>query len=415
MHRQSNETIGISRNGTYVSHRPASLNTLFSSPFAWLIGFVLVASFWSTAFVEIGSALLILLFLFTRLRAYRNDPAPESTTTLSLRACLVPLVLWSGYVCGIILSFVASGTSPFRHPGLLWHPLVFPAVLLQRLRTDDLRRIGKGVVVSAAIASLVTLFRFYHLGETKQFSTSVGLTTFAELIALGGIVAAFLLGNTRERSGVRILIACACLGLFLTTLWTIEITAIGMFVLAGILTVSTWRPRQQFAALAVLLLVLFVSPRDDKTKVLWMVHGHQIDRYVAWKEGFKLLPNVPLFGFGPDCYTRVLPAEAWSKFANRPPGSWHNDFLQTALDSGYVALGCLAGLVLAALATSVSGSLRTKDPERRNLLRSSGLLLVCMIGFALVGGVVTTAILGVVFWVVLGVTLQLALDVPPTD
>ncbi|MEW6511179.1 MAG: hypothetical protein AB1428_09500 [Bacteroidota bacterium] len=91
---------------------------------------------------------------------------------------------------------------------------------------------------------------------------------------------------------------------------------------------------------------------------------------------------------------------------NRPPASWHNDLLQTALDSGPIAAAALAGLILLAMVAAIRHGWETRWRGSASMSAIPGLLLLCLVVLGLVGSVVTTAILGSVFWCLLGLTVR---------
>ncbi|HMK38004.1 MAG TPA: hypothetical protein VK569_01605, partial [Bacteroidota bacterium] len=151
---------------------------------------------------------------------------------------------------------------------------------------------------------------------------------------------------------------------------------------------------------------LLVGSRGLSDKMEWMIHGYPVDRYVVWEEGLKLVPHVPLFGYGPASYPLVLPPAAWGKFINRAPSSWHNDLLETWLDSGPLAACALGGLLLLGALRALKGALGRGRGPLAQPGREPGLLFLCLASCGLVGSVVTTSVLGLSFWVLLGLTLK---------
>ena len=94
----------------------------------------------------------------------------------------------------------------------------------------------------------------------------------------------------------------------------------------------------------------------------------------------------PLFGFGLRTFPLIFPLQA--QLLDQGVGSWHNDYLQVYMESGFVGLLALCWLIVAlyyhAYRTFRFGSL---SPEYRSI--AGALLLSCTILF-LVGGILDT-------------------------
>lgn len=67
------------------------------------------------------------------------------------------------------------------------------------------------------------------------------------------------------------------------------------------------------------------------------------DRDILYQGFFQLADEHPLFGFGPRTFHDIFPLK--DKLADKGVGSWHNDYVQTYLESGIFALLILFGLI----------------------------------------------------------------------
>lgn len=67
------------------------------------------------------------------------------------------------------------------------------------------------------------------------------------------------------------------------------------------------------------------------------------DRDILYEGFFDLALEHPLFGFGPRTFHDIFPHK--EKLADKKVGSWHNDFVQTYLESGIFALILLLFLI----------------------------------------------------------------------
>jgi O-antigen ligase len=124
------------------------------------------------------------------------------------------------------------------------------------------------------------------------------------------------------------------------------------------------------------------------------------------EEGLKQIPGAPIFGYGPGSYPRVLPDEARKRFINLPPSSWHNDMIETWLDSGPIAAAALGALVFLGVVAWMRGAWRGVREWFYRPGGVEGLLFICLVAFGLAGSVVTTSVLGLAFWFLLGLTLN---------
>lgn len=368
------------------------------------------ASFWSTALTEI-LAVLILFSSFARHLLRFSIPEGNATQFDNSARTRIAVILWIVYFGCVLLSFLVSGTPLTRHPGLIWHPILFLAVLGNSWERKTLERAARVFLASGAIASIVSICISSMQHPHKALFSFIGLTTFADLAAMASIVAvAFFVspGSKRStRAWIGILGFCTMVGTFQSSE---RAPVLALIIVGGMIAVSS-RSRASVIWLSAVLICTVLSPAVLLGKFQFLVQQRSDDRSVAWKEGLKLARHIQPFGYGPDCYLRVLPADAWQKFMNKPPGSWHNDILQTTLDSGPIASASLVGLIsLILLFSSVVAFRFRKEANCRRLAVLVVLLGVC-VGFSLVGGVFSTAVLGSVFWLLLGFTLQETLKI----
>jgi hypothetical protein len=267
---------------------------------------------------------------------------------------------------------------------------------------------------SSLIAAFAGILSFTLGNGERLVYPLLGTTTYDTLLVLAVIPAiawglsSISAGNT-EKPGFRrtyaptawFLIASLPIiaAVFMTTL---RGPIIALFF-AGIALVLFIHPRLVAVWIAGGLAMVFLSPFPLIAKIRWIIEGRPLDRYIAWDAGFRLLNSVPLFGFGPDSYAEVLPAETWHTFMNRPPGGWHNDLLQTTLDSGWITGISFALLICTVMIPALWKLLTLKRPFRKGSLLFP-LLLGTIISLSLANSVVSTAVLGMAFWIILGLT-----------
>ncbi len=374
---------------------------------AMVLAFLLAAAcFWSTAAVEILAALLLVSSVVRIIRPFNLFSQKLASHFADSKLKSVSLIFWFIYEACILLSYFFSGTPLTRHPGWIWHPFIFLIPLIFAWDEKTQIRMGTVFLISGATASVTSIIATLIRQPQKALFTFIGLSTFANLMAFAGIVGIALFLSDQTERGIRFristLVFCAMMGIF----WTAERAPVLALVCIGGLIIGSTRPRFVAIWITAVAVCLALSPNVLLGKFQFLIQRHLDDRTIVWTEGLKLARHVPLFGYGPDCYLHVLPSEAWHRFINKPPGSWHNDFLQTTLDSGPFAAAALVGLILLILVSAALTAFRWRKDSNGRQLSVLAILLGACSGFSLIGGVFSTAILGCVFWLLLGFTLQ---------
>ena len=367
--------------------------------FLLLSGALGAFSFWSTALAEITGALLLLS------AALVLRPSTLARVTLPLLPRL-GLLFWALYVAAVLASIVSAGSLSLARAGLLWHPLLFPAALLVPPARRTLRKAAMlflaGGVSSAVLTVTIDAFR----DRSAPIFAFTGLTTFADLLVLAAIVAlSFFLPMVRPGRPVWGF-AVPCILIAFVVIWSAErLPVLALAVLGGVRIASAGT-----RALALWVLCvgapLFLGSTNLSDKTGWLIRGNHLDRYVVWEEGLKQIPGAPIFGYGPGSYPRVLPDEARKRFINLPPSSWHNDMIETWLDSGPIAAAALGALVFLGVVAWMRGAWRGVREWFYRPGGVEGLLFICLVAFGLAGSVVTTSVLGLAFWFLLGLTLN---------
>ena len=370
--------------------------------FAVLTGVLGALSFWSTALAECAAVLLLCA-------AFRHALVVREGGDLHAKTQEIPrtaLLLGGAYLGATGVSIFQSGGPLLVRAGLLWHPLVFPAALLIPLRRTGRKTAGMMFLLSGTACAIATFAVHLFGPERVTPYTFTGLTTLADLLVLAGAVAlSFLIPAEHAAKPVwRFAIPCSVIALSL--LWSAERAPVLAFAAAGGARARAVGPPALALWALIVCACLALGPAPLTDKMEWLIHGNPVDRYVVWEEGLRQAPHAPLFGYGPGSYPQVLPIEARGRFMNRAPSSWHNDVLETWLDSGPLAACALGGLLLMGAGRAVGSFLRRGAGETPPPGAVPGILFLCLAVFGLVGSVVTTSVLGLAFWLVLGLTLS---------
>ncbi|RPH37430.1 hypothetical protein EHM92_02700, partial [bacterium] len=210
-----------------------------SRPIIIFLALTAASSFWSTAALEIFAILFLLTVL---LQGHSRDE--QRRVRAFYPETLVQLFFWFLYFIGVLISFFKAPAATAHLPlHMVWHPLLFPAVLLLGLRKGEIRLLAVVFVVSGCISALVTLAMLPASTAEHLESLFVGDTTFFDLLvlaALTGICLAFA-GEGRPRLFLLITIPMAA-AVMLSSLRAPAIIILG----ASLLLVLAWRPRAAF-------------------------------------------------------------------------------------------------------------------------------------------------------------------------
>jgi O-antigen ligase len=358
---------------------------------------------WSTALAEATAGAVILRFA---LGLGSIDPGVRTGREREARRLLLVLVLWGIYLLAVCVSLLASGGVLTAGVGTLWRPFLFVAVLFTPLASSEVKRLSVMYLAAGLAAAAILVLINLVAGFQSPALIFTGLTTFADQVALLAVGIFATLALSPGISAGKVALALGGMFLMVVLFWTAERAPLAVLVFAGAVIVLLSRPRL-LAVWGILVAILFfIAPSGLRARTDWVIRGNPIDRYVVWEEGIRQLPHASLFGAGPDSYGLLLSPSAHVRFANRPPASWHNDLLQTWLDSGPVAALSLAGLVLVTVIAACGTLLRLRRDRKRATRAIPGIMFLCLAALGGVGSVVSTAILGSLFWSMVGLTVR---------
>jgi hypothetical protein len=355
----------------------------------------LAAAFWSTALVELFSALIVIL---SSVQVVRNG----GFTLFRVILVRVSFVCWVLYVSTVVLSLLFStvkGSAGYLN--VLWHALLYPAVLFMPGGRTEVHHIARAFAWSGLVAAIAGLL-FFAAGSFAPLTVPfMGTTTYAYLLTFVGIL---LMADLAMTGNLKVLVP---LTIVLTAIFATTLKAPAMVVITGgIVVFATMRPRLLLYWLPAPAIALLIAPRTLWLKFHWLFSGNPIDRYPLWEKAMGLLPEVPLLGFGPNSFLELIGRHGRPLFLDRPPASWHNDYLQTVLESGWVAGFTLAGLV--AINITMTGFSRGRSADKHVPPGTVVffILLSAMVMFSLASSVVTTAVLGAAFWTLLALNTR---------
>ena len=386
----------------------------------FLFALLFAASFWSTALIEFSAALLVLLYIFGRMKdRNRGIFFPPSVESKKRKEFSLTLLLWGIYVGGVVVSIIFS---PFKDTSLRylakhWHALLFPVACSLNFSCKDMKLVGGSFLFSASLAASAGIARFIYQESGYLEALYKGNTTFASLLVLAAIMGIGHMLSRTKRDDVKegfvgaesLIVVTLALPIILAVVFAALMAPVAALVVGSLVLVLVSRPKAIFPWTLFVGAILVISPRVLWLEFEWIMAGNHIDRYPLWSAGAKLLSSVPTFGFGPESFCHILPANASAAFAARPPATWHNDFLQTILDNGWLVGGAYIGFVISLVIVTIRRAIRTRDYRIRALFKTLAVLLTTFVFFSMIGTVVSSATLGIVWWTILGLIANIAI------
>ncbi|MDE3056896.1 MAG: O-antigen ligase family protein [Bacteroidota bacterium] len=360
-----------------------------------LLLLAVVSVVWSVFIFEAACLLLLFIALFlpeNGAKLLRKESFGQNATIYLLIGVYVVLVVLS-----ILFSLSpAVSMNAFRK---LWHILLFFVGGLCVLPRERILSLLKAFSVSASAAAF-TIIPFEALvgkSVVKNIVTPHNATTLAYLFVCAVMVSAiFSLVRERKRSKF-----------FWTTVMALNLAGVLLLHLrlpivlsgAGIIALALLFSRQQNSghlAVVAALLFFFLLPGITLSRIELTLSGYTESRFVIWDTALTLLPHTPLFGYGPQTFDRLFPADARASLDDRRVSSWQNDFVTTALESGFPALAVL--LLIFFLLFRTIASRYHAPPQRHIFFALAGILMAA----ALVNNVFEDPRLSGFFWLMSG-------------
>jgi O-antigen ligase len=342
---------------------------------------------------QAGAALVIIIGAWLFIRRFERDSVSPLGTGLIIGLLLAVLI--SALASGFYLSLPQLKKS--------WILLAFlPLAYFSRYYSKD--KVLSLLIFGSALASLIGTVRFL-IGDVERAAPySGGYTTMALLdAALIPIALAFWL-TVRNKWRHYYL---AALFLMLIGLAASQTRAgwVGAFV-ALVILASRKELKLVIIGFIYLLIILAVIPGGFKKAKSVLTFGARKEfttgRSAIWTLGVEMVPYMPVWGYGPSSFKRLMPQELLDKIGDPAVNSWHSTPLEILLESGYLGLACIIGIWTISISAARKRYKVLKDNQWLNLSILGGL-----IGLYLAG--LTTNImrdfmlstLSVVFWAII--------------
>ncbi len=284
-------------------------------------------------------AIIVLLtgaWLWLRGRRGRALPRWESILLL----CYLALFFISAVIGGLKESVPVLGK--------IWVLLcVFPIIAYSE--GISRRLVGELLLWGTVIASAIGIWRYYALNLERAAALSGGYTTLAFFEA--ALIPLSLVFFYQEKRWCRWLYLAALallgIGLILTGTRAGWVTAIFSLVIVGFF----FSRKITIMSFAVVLAAIVILPQSraiiEKRMEVNKPGGITSGRTILWSYAMTPLAHLPVMGYGPASFNRLMPRDVLARTGDMGIKSWHSTPLETLLESGPLTL--LALLIFAGL------------------------------------------------------------------
>ncbi len=235
---------------------------------------------------------------------------------------------------------------------LIFFPVVFHLHSLnqgERVRRVD--KIQACLIFSVFAAAIFASIKGVVGYEERVGSLSGGYSRFAAFLAF---VYAMSLGRGFERR------------LYLAKWLWVLILSVFLFALSLTLTRSGWvsvlvvtiivgalRGWKFSVGLALIFFVIAFSIPGVWERITTLIHPfqHTTERLILWEGAWMVFKDSPIFGNGLGTFKVVFPY--FDNLIDKGVGDWHNDYIQTLVDSGVIGGFALIFLLIRVFSTGV--------------------------------------------------------------
>lgn len=293
----------------------------------------------SIAVANIVSGIILFLYL---LQVIRKPEIIKEHFIFKL-----PLILFITFrIISIIFSINTSSSLVTLYKDLPFYLLIF--AFCHGLRYNfsfNLLLISRIILYTAIISSIIGMGSFFLGISGRAITTSYGYTSLGIFLTASLTYLIFLKDdkNVFHESyywyASMIIIISGILFTFNRTHWV----AIIILLLFYSIYTKRYIP---LAAMALLFVIGFIFFPEFRVRLEYLLYfwSHMSDRDTLWKGAYKIILDRPIIGFGPNTFADVFMYQ--DLMGDKLVGSWHNDYIQTYMESGIITLGIFIYMVL---------------------------------------------------------------------
>jgi len=247
------------------------------------------------------------------------------------------------------------------------------------------------MVFSCVLGSMHAFYEAVVHEVVRPGSFSGGYSRLAEFSAITLILSSFL-SNHRTVFYNKIIFVLAYLVILLVLLITQSRAAwAGTFIA---LLLLAFKGRFKFIAMYIVIFLLtffFLPSVQERAKTILNPLHHTSGRIDIWKDAMEKVLDKPFWGYGVGSMKIIADPEV------KKYGSWHSDYLQIVMESGFVTL--FAYIILSFLLFRNCWRLIKKtEGEQKDVVMGIAASLVCMYFISFFGGHIVEPVLSLVFF-----------------
>ena len=219
----------------------------------------------------------------------------------------------------------------------------------------DMERAVLILVVAVSAAAIYGSARVCFFGLDRARTTYGGYTGLSlQIVVASTFAVGFICKSRRWMIPLAVVLLIGLGACFARSQWVAG-------VVAGIFVVAALSARSLPYLISFLVAAVLAAPESVMRRVLeTFQYGGDSSRFELWKGALSLLNRLPFMGFGPRTFADVFPKEALARLLDHSVWNYHNDFLQVAIESGWLALASLV-VLWAIVFIQIGRALRARD------------------------------------------------------
>jgi O-antigen ligase len=292
---------------------------------------ILTGSLIFSLFVAQAVAILLIILWLTKIGLSKKANLKNNPFTFPFIAFVIARII------SVFLSEDLSQSLQTLNKEIFFYPLFF--LVVDTFPIDDKRYVKWFFIVlsSAAIVSSIygSSLVLFEISERAKSTTS-GYYTLGTYLC---VVASFLLviGSDKYFIPSKWIWALSLIVILIGILFTfnrIHWVIIGLIIL--IFGFLRERKIIFFISLLTIITVIVVPMLRERLLELLFFQSNLSDRDILWKGAGMIYSKHPVSGFGPLTFREIFPL--FENLTDKNVSSWHNDYLQVYMESGFIGL-----------------------------------------------------------------------------
>ena len=321
------------------------------------------------------TAILVLFFgAWLYIRKYkRNSVSPWGTALI--------LGLLAAFIISSIIAGINNSLPQLKK---IWILLAFlPLAYFSSYYSKD--KVLSLLIFGSALASLIETILFLSGHIERAATYSAGYITLALFdAALIPIALAYWLSYRKKRRHFY-LAAIFLMAIGLIASQT-RIGWLGAFI--GIIILATRKEVMAVIIYSIYIFVLLAVIPGGLKKASGIVTSEAkkeitANKITIWSLGLSMVPDMPLFGYGSGCFDRLIPQKLLNNIGEPGTINWNSTPLEVLLESGYLGLAFLLGILGISLSSAWKRYKKLKDEKWVNFSLLAGIIVLYYAGLTM--------------------------------